>query len=87
MRSSRWIVLLLPLLASPLHACLFCEEGAYDAAIFVGIVFGLSFIGLLMLCIAYWRVGGFATSNQTELTVLSAENVAPISPPIAEDKP
>jgi hypothetical protein len=61
--------------AQPARACFFCEEGAYNTAIFVTGIFGLFFLGMLMLCIAYWKAGAFRTDQKTEMRVLEAEGV------------
>ncbi|MCC7509551.1 MAG: hypothetical protein IT464_09265 [Planctomycetes bacterium] len=56
-------------------ACFFCDEGAYNTALFVVTIFGLFFMGMFMLCVGYWRAGAFKASNQTELRVLEAEGI------------
>jgi hypothetical protein len=63
------------LLAQPAHACFVCNEGANATMYFVITVFGLFFMGMLMLFLAYWRAGAFKASNQTELRVLEAEGI------------
>jgi uncharacterized membrane protein len=63
------------LAAQPARACFFCEEGAKATMYFVGTFFGLFFLGMLMLFLAYWRAGGFKASNRTELRVLQAEGI------------
>lgn len=61
--------------AQPAHACFFCDEGAKATMYFVITVFGLFFLGMLMLFLAYWRAGAFKASNHTELRVLEAEGI------------
>ena len=68
-------VVLIALLAQPAHACFFCEKGATATMYFVVTVFGLFFLGMLMLFVAYWRAGAFKASNHTEMRVLEAEGI------------
>ena len=63
------------LAAEPARACFFCDKGAAATMYFVGTIFGLFFLGMLMLFLAYWKPGAFKAANQTELRVLEAEGI------------
>ena len=77
------MVAMAALLATPAHACFFCEEGATNTALFVMGFFGLFMLGMLFICIAYARAGAFKGEHRLELRVLEA---AGILPPGAEAK-
>ncbi|MCA8917828.1 MAG: hypothetical protein KDB68_03945 [Planctomycetes bacterium] len=62
-------------LAAPAHACFFCEEGAANTAMFVLSFFGLFMLGMLFICIAYYKAGAFKSDHQLELRVLEAEGI------------
>ncbi|MDC1141572.1 hypothetical protein OAU50_00650 [Planctomycetota bacterium] len=63
------------LFASPAKACFFCDEGAYNTAMFVLTFFGIFMLGMAFFYAAYAKAGAFKKSNQTELRVLEAENI------------
>lgn len=70
------LLILAALLAQPARACFFCDEGAFTTAFFAVTVFGLAFVGMALLCVAYWRAGAFRDDNHIEMRVLEAEGVA-----------
>lgn len=70
------IILLLLLLASPAHACFFCDEGATNTALFVMGFFGMFMLGMLFICLAYAKAGAFKGGNKLELRVLEAEGIS-----------
>ncbi|MCB9893499.1 MAG: hypothetical protein H6839_03520 [Planctomycetes bacterium] len=65
------------LLATPAHACFFCEEGATNTALFVMGFFGMFMLGMLFICLAYARAGAFKGEHKLELRVLEAEGIVP----------
>lgn len=77
MRYATTILVLLAALwlASPAHACFFCEEGANNTAMFVMAIFGSFMLGMLFICIAYARAGAFKTDNRQEFRVLEVEGI------------
>lgn len=62
-------------LASPAHACFFCEEGANNTAMFVMAIFGCFMLGMLFICVAYAKAGAFKTDNRQEMRVLEVEGI------------
>jgi site-specific recombinase len=62
-------------LASPAHACFFCEEGANNTALFVMAIFGCFMMGMLFICVAYARAGAFKAENRQEMRVLEVEGI------------
>jgi hypothetical protein len=67
---------MMTLLAAPLRACFFCEEGANNTALFVMGIFGMFMLGMMFICIAYARAGAFKGGNRLELRVLEAEGIS-----------
>ena len=69
-------ILLLLLLAAPVQACFFCDEGATNTALFVMGFFGMFMLGMFFICLAYAKAGAFKTSNRLEMRVLEAEGIS-----------
>lgn len=61
--------------ATPVQACFFCDEGAENTALFVMGFFGLFMLGMLFICLAYYKAGAFKGEHQLELRVLEAEGI------------
>ncbi|MBI2890629.1 MAG: hypothetical protein HYY13_07575 [Nitrospirae bacterium] len=60
---------------SPAIACPFCETGGRDAALFIGVFFGLFALGLASVALAYSKAGAFRKDLKLEDRALKAEGI------------